>query len=361
MASTIDNPTAEKYVVEVLNKFKSLERSASLRDDWINRISHYAVPTLYNFKYDQTDQRSNLPDDVYDSSMVQASNTFASGMYSFLTNPSSKWMTLVLRNREQMNAPGVRDWLEEVERIVYQTALSSNFYPALHLSYRSLTFGNCVIFRERDALDILRYYPLALTDCYFEYDAKRRINSMYRKIRRTPIQLIEEYGNLVPESIRQKAKDGQYNKHEIVIHCVRPRWQRDPQKNDSLNKKYESVYILQEGAIKLKESGFDKFPFFVGHFIQDPVSPYSYGPGHLSLYDVKSLNQFMLTTIRSSQKLADPVVSIPHDGYVLPYVQDPGAVNIRLSEDPNDVAKIVAGGGNLQPAFQLIEDAGGGR
>ena len=329
---------SKKRVEEYKKKLESLESSASMRDDWIDRISHYAVPTLYNYKYDQTNNRSNLPADIYDSEMVQASFEFANLFYSYLTNPSSKWVQMVVED-ELMEMPGVKDYLEMADKKVSKVLAQSNFYSAIHQAFRSLVMGNCVIYREKDDKEVVRYYSLPLSECYFEYDKKDRVTSMYRKVRRTPLQLIEEFPKTVDKKVREDEKNNKSHALVRCLHIVRPRWHRDVSKRDKLNKAYESVWVDLDNCTILSESGYDKFPYFVGHYIRDPHQPYSYGPGHLCFYDAKSLNQLALSLLRRAAKEADPVVNLPHDGYILPYLQDPGSVNYRTSDDPKDKAE----------------------
>ena len=328
---------SKERVANYKKKFDALLSDASSRDDWINRINHYAVPTLYNYQNNPTNHRSNLPSDVYDSEMVQASIEFSNLFYSYLTNPASKWVQLVVE-ADMMKMPGVKDYLESVDKKVATVLSQSNFYSAIHQGYHSLTAGNCVMYREKDEKDIVRYYPLPLTECYFEYDSKNRINSMYRKVRKTPLQIIEEFPKTASKEIRDMIKNNNVNTVEC-IHIVRPRWQRDVSKKDKLNKAYESVWIDTAHETLLSEDGYDKFPYFVGHYIRDPHSPYSYGPAHLCLYDAKSLNQLVLSLIRRASKEADPPVNLPHDGFILPYLTDPGSMNYRTSDDPKDKAE----------------------
>ena len=337
MSDDIISPV-DSRVEQYAKKLQQLESDASQRDDWLNRINHYANPTLYNYKYDQTNHRANLPDDIYDSEMVQASFEFSNLFFSYLTNPASKWFTISL-DEELMKQPGVKDYLEQVERKVAATLAQSNFYSSIHQAYKSLTAGNCVLYREKDAKDTVRYYSLPLTECYYEFDHKNRVNAMYRKVRKTPLQLIEEFPKTVSKKVRDDAKNERILNQVQCMHVVRPRWQRDTSKKDKLNKAYESVWLDLDNKTILSEDGHDKFPYFVGHYIRDPHSPYSYGPAHLCFYDAKSLNQLVLSTLRRASKEADPVVNLPHDGYIQPYLQDPGSVNYRTSDDPKDKAE----------------------
>ena len=343
-------------ITDLLKRFSNLESSFSQRDDWLNRISHYATPTLYNYKNDKSSSRSNLPNDVYDSTMVQSANIFANGLYSYLTNPSSKWFKLILRDKKQMEISGVKDWLESVENKMFSVLSATNFYSEMHQQYSSLVGGNCVLYREKDVEDVVRYYALPLTDCYFELDSRGKVGAMYRRIKRTPLQVVDEFPETVSEKVRQMAQTAQADTYIDVIHGVRPRWHRDMRKKDKLNKKFESVYIDKDNKTLLKEDGYDTFPFFVGWFIKDPSSPCGYGPGHLCMYDIKTLNQMMVTTIRAAQKQADPPFSIPHDGYIMPFLTDPGAVNYRLTEDANDTAKPLVTGSNFLVGMEMIRD-----
>ena len=327
-----------KRVEAYKKKLQVLESDASQRDDWINRIDHYAVPHLYNYQNDGGTSRSNLPDDIYDSEMVQASFEFSNLFFSYLTNPSSQWLQTTV-SQDKLKESGVKDALESVDKKIRQGLSLTNFYSSMHQCYYSLVKGNCVLYREKSPDQIARYYALPLSECYFEYDNKNKVNSMYRKVKKTSLQIVEEFPKTAHEKVRKEAKSEKGSTLHDCLHIVKPRWQRDVKKKDKLNKAYESIWIDLDNITILKEDGYDNFPYFVGHYLRDPHSPYSYGPAHLCFYDAKSLNQLALAVLRRASKEADPVTNLPHDGFMMPYLTDPGDINYRTSDDPKDKAE----------------------
>jgi hypothetical protein len=56
---------------------------------------------------------------------------------------------------------------------------------------------------------------------------------------------------------------------------------------------------------------------------------YGRSPAMNALADMKTLNKMTETMIVSSQKVADPPLQLPDDGYILPIITRPGGINYR--------------------------------
>jgi hypothetical protein len=63
---------------------------------------------------------------------------------------------------------------------------------------------------------------------------------------------------------------------------------------------------------------------------------YGYSPGVIMLPDIKMLNAITKTVIKGAQKIVDPPLIMPHDGFLLPLRTVPGGINYRLSGSPQD-------------------------
>ena len=56
---------------------------------------------------------------------------------------------------------------------------------------------------------------------------------------------------------------------------------------------------------------------------------YGSSPGMTALPEVKTLNKMAETMIIAAQKVVDPPMQLPDDGFILPIVTSPGGLNFR--------------------------------
>lgn len=345
----------EEDVKGLLQQFSDLDGEVGDRDEWMNEIFHYAIPHRYNQKYNELNRAQELPTNIFDSAMIQATETFSSGLFSYLTNPASRWLALRTRNKSQMKEFGVSKFFYESTSIVLDVLAESNFYHEIKAFFVDLIVGNAVLYMESDKDEIVRFTCINPMECVWAEGATGKVNVVFRKFKMTVAQLVEKFGDAVSGKVKDAAKNGKWNQQIDVVHCVRPRWRRDITKLDNLNKQFESVYFEKDVKNVLSESGYDKFPYFVARYIKNSGQQYGYGPGNMCVCDEKMLNQLMLCTIRSIQKDTDPVLTVPSDSFILPILQDPGAINFRISGSAEDRIDLLKSGTNYQAVFELIK------
>jgi hypothetical protein len=76
----------------------------------------------------------------------------------------------------------------------------------------------------------------------------------------------------------------------------------------------------------------------------------------VSYSDIKMVNDMAKTLIRASQKVVDPPLVLPHDGYLLPIKYGPGALNFRIKGAANDEIKPLIQNVNLPIGLEVIND-----
>jgi hypothetical protein len=118
---------------------------------------------------------------------------------------------------------------------------------------------------------------------------------------------------------------------------------------------YAGVWIEYQKKRVVQETGFNEFPFMVPRFYKNPTEIYGSSPAAVAYPDIKMLNTMSYTILRASQKMVDPPLIMPHDGYLLPLKLSPGALNYRISGNPQDRIEPLAPNQNIPIGMQQEE------
>ena len=158
-----------------------------------------------------------------------------------------------------------------------------------------------------------------------------KINTVYRTYMMTARQIMEKYPDVFSNEQIEQFKKKPYEEHEC-LHVVEPNDEFLPDSVKSTNKEYVSVFIFLGGekAI-LEESGYDVFPYVVPRWQKTAEEIYGRGPGSTALPDIKMVNEMMKTIIKSGQKVTDPPLMVPDDGFILPIRTTPAGINFYRS------------------------------
>ena len=123
----------------------------------------------------------------------------------------------------------------------------------------------------------------------------------------TARQIRQQFGARAGPSIdRALSNKDTVNEEFNIIHCVRPRRDRDPDRIDSLNMAFESLYVQEKDRIVVEESGFDEFPFAVPRYDVVYREVYGRGRGVILLPAVRRLNRIAKDYLEMSNKWVNP-------------------------------------------------------
>lgn len=295
-------------------------------------LAYYCLPLKSHITADQT-PGAFLPPDVYDSTAIHAAQIFASGMYAYMTNPASRWFGLAFSDPALNETK--RGWLREQEDIIYEVLANSNFYQPVHEIYVDLiVFGTANMYEEEDPDDYVRFYSRDLAESCIVENARGIVDTNFRTFELTARQAVEKWGlKRVSEEVRKCVLEAQKGDELFeFLHVVQPRHERDVAKQDAKNLPWESVYIDKKAKKKMQVGGYHEFPFFVPRFTKRANSPYGYSNSMVALPDIKMLNSMSYTILKAEEKMVDPPLQGPDDGYILPLDTSPGALNYHRTE-----------------------------
>ena len=271
--------------------------------------------------------------DVYDGTAIWAMEQLAAALQSYLTNPTTRWFNLIVQGGVTLESltRESKMYLEQVADIMYHeySRPVAQFDPMMHEYYLDITsIGTASIFQWYDnRTDSLAFRTFPIAEVRFAENGNGQVDTHYLKRMYTTRQ-IEALFNDIPEDLAKKiAADETGNQEVTVLHMVFPRTDKDFNKYASgVNKPFASIWLCEDTKEVIDESGFDSFPYHVARWSKTSGEIYGRSPAMTCLPDIKMLNQMSKTVIKAAQKVVDPPILVPDDGFMLPLNMNPGEV-----------------------------------
>jgi hypothetical protein len=292
------------------------------------QVSNYILPNRSDYLVDKTPGQKRMTY-IFDASPVWALEMFAAGMHSLLTSNSLQWFYLHADDERVNRVDRVRAWLDAVAANLYgifnsprHNFASQSYEMFLDLgSIGSSTMG-VLDSKRNDVLFSTRH----MKECVWRENEEDRVDQNIRKFSWTAKQAYQQWGSKCGEKVAKAAIDRPETKFDF-LHGVRPRRQRDPQRADARNMAFESIYVSLSDMDEISVSGFLEFPYLCPRFSKCSGEIYGRGPGVMALPDVQMVNQFKKLILKGAQKVIDPPLQVPDDGFLLPVKTTPGSLN----------------------------------
>ena len=337
-------------VDRVVNRFNKMEADRGTWNQHWQEIGELMFPHHPTFIGAET-KGTKKALRMYDATPVHASEMLAAGLHGFLTNPASQWFSLSLDDESLANRRDVKVWLTQVQDIMYkemqnaQSAFSSHIHE-MYLEYG--TFGTGIMFiGENMDKDGLLFQAPPLSACYIDENEDGRVDTLYRLIPYTVKQVFERWGDAASEKTQKAYADKKFDDLVEVIHAVEP--------SGKAPLRFNSFYVERSQKHMLQNGGYKTFPFAVPRFYKASGEKYGRGPGVTALPDVKMLNEMMKTTIKAAQKIVDPPLQAPDDGFIQPIRTIPGGINYFRRGTGDRIEPLVTNG-NIPISLEMMEE-----
>lgn len=309
-------------------------------------ITDYVMPYRGGFTKEYIEGEERMQK-IFDSTAPDALEVAASGVYSNSVNPSSRWLHLQLKNRELMADDDVKKWLNDSSELA-QSMIDRILAMAMIENFMDwLGYGMAALFinEEDDIATPFSGTAYPLKDIYAMLDYKNQIRTVFRKFRLSYNQAVEQFGDKLPATIRERYEKGDKYKDEIrFLHCVTRRSERDITKKGKDNMPWASYYICRETFDIVDEGGYEENPYIIPRFSVIPGETYGRGPMTKALPVVRALNQKVHNQIDASNLAIRPPMDVPEDAYITPLRLTPGARNINQNQNGVKATPITAVG-----------------
>lgn len=271
---------------------------------------------------------------IFDSTAILAANTLASSVHGALTNPAVRWFNLRFRQDALNMVDEAVEWIQSCGERVWYALQESDFNLQINEAYQDLVcFGTSCITEEAESETEwlgIDFSTLPIREIYFEQDHKGNILRFYRRLQWTALQIMDKFGNKVPELVKEKAKATNQADHKFtVIMAIYPRKGKEDADTTQIlapkERPYAVKFILhQESEILGEEGGYYEMPAFLPRWQKASGSMWGYGPGAIALSDTITLNTMVEQRLAAAAKVIDPVTMVTERGLMSDLDLSPG-------------------------------------
>ena len=255
----------------------------------------------------------------YNNTSRLSVRTLASGMMAGITSPARPWFKLAPTNDVLKENAAVKQWLHEVQTIMYAVYSQSNVYNSLHMLYAELgTFGVGVMGIYEDFDNVIWCKPYTIGSYMLASNGKDEIDTFYREYEITVAQCIKQFGkDECSDEVQSQWKNGNTEKWIKVVHVIEPNDDRDQSSPLASDMAFRSVYYewgknTQKANKFLRESGFEEFPITAPRWDITGEDVYATdSPGMVALGDTKALQLGERRKYQALDKVVDPPLQGP--------------------------------------------------
>jgi hypothetical protein len=324
------------------------------------QIANYMLPNRNDYLVTKTPGQKRMTY-IYDAMPVWAAEQFAAGVHSLLTSQSLQWFALHADD-DRVNADDdVRAWLDGAAATMYSIFNGSrqNFASQSYEMFLDLgTIGSaCMGVLDSQRSGIL-FTTRHMKECIWRENEEDRIDTNIRQWEYTAKQAYQAWGKRAGGKVVEAYGDSTGKglaKKFTFLHAVRPRKNRDPQRADNRNMAWESVYVSVADQEEISVSGFTEFPYLCPRAERCSNETYGRGRGTINLPDVQMLNELKKLVVKAAQKVIDPPLQVPDDGFLMNIKTVPGSMNFYRATLPAQ-ARIepIKTGGEIQIGVEMI-------
>lgn len=354
MADNFDNPLAPL--------FKRYEALATHRANWEHhwqQVADYIHPDRTDFTVRNVAGGHKRRVKVFDSTGIEANQRLAAALQGMLTPPSEPWFELRSSLAGLSDSEKVREWLTSVRDIMLEqiNLPNANFHGQCHELYSDEgSFGTAVMFIGDGESNKrpLHFKAISLSECTIAENDWGVVDTLFRKYKMTLRQAAQMFGEEnLSDDLRQKLKDGKYDNEAEFLNAVIPTAEDDTTRQQ-VGHKWTSIHAEVRTKHEVARRGFHEFPYVVPRWSKLTGEMYGRGPGMAALPDVMMLNEMAKTTIKAAQKVVDPPLQAPDDGFLGPLRTLPASVNYYRAGS-NDRIEPLATGANVPIGLELLE------
>jgi len=327
-------------------EFLKTQRSA-FEQQW-NEVVDRVLPRHPGFNRGKGQPGTVRAQRIYDATAQLGLRHFAAATDSMITPRTQVWHRLISENDALEDNQNVKRYLDDVTKALFTMRYrwKAGFTQAFGGTYTSIgAFGaGGVMIEDAVRRRGARYRFCPLQRLWYA-EGEDGIDKAFMMWPMTVRQAVQKFGkSSLPQSL-QNLLEREPEKVTDFLHVVQPRQDRDVSKLDSLNMRFESLWVSMQGKKIVERSGFRTFPVAIGRFYVDDDSDYGAGPAGDVLPDIAMVNEMERTNIKGAQKAVDPPLLLPEDGALEGFDLRSGSLNYGgLNDRGEQLVKVLESG-----------------
>jgi hypothetical protein len=282
---------------------------------------------------------------IYEGTALLACAEIAAGIQGLLCSPAERWFNLEAYNKQLIEDDDALLWLETVSDLIYMhlSFPMAGFNPSMsEVLQDEVGYGTgCLYSAWNDKAGQMRFRSFPLASIFISEDNEGKVDTVYRTQLYTPRQAMQIWGDACPKVVKDAAQEKPYSPFTF-LHCVQPREDFNPSLKDNLNMPYASYWLWVGGAANqtgsivqptqagqseiISESGYSSFPYQIPRWSKISGEIYGRSPAQTAMPDIKTINAIARTLLTAAEKIIDPPILIPDDGFVSPFKTVPGSI-----------------------------------
>lgn len=330
----------EKRAKEVIDRFDKLKGSRSQWDSLWEDVCTFVTPRRGGIISPHVKGGSRMSR-VFSCTAIDSNDIFAAGLYGHLCAPP--WFLLQPQNAGTESSEEENVWFSDVTKILHEELALSNFNLMVFEHFKDLgAIGTGCLFVEEGDKTALNFLNLFIADFAIQENRRKEVDTLYRKIRYTARQAVQEFGqeNVGPSVQRACENPAKWDEIFEFIHWIHPR-NEVPGKLSKTDLPWASIYVAVKDKLIVKEGGYYELPFMADRLDKESNEIYGRGIGIKMLPEIKLLNKMVETTIRAAQKVVDPPMMVPDDGFLQPLRTVPGGISYYRSGTPDRIEPFI--------------------
>ena len=300
--------------MQKMNKrMESLRADRSEYMDYWGQLSDYHLAHRGRFLNKTAGRKIKRNTKQYNNTSRMAVRVAESGLMAGVSSPARPWFKLGTGDPGLAEHKAVKDWLFQVQSIMYRVFSASNVYNSLHSLYGELlVFGtaNMGVYENFDT--VIRCEQETIGSFMLGMGADNKIDTRYKEYSQSAGQLVKKFGiENVSDDVRRMWNNGDIETPVNIVHAIEPNDDRDGMSPLARDKAFRSVYY-EAGAkgsegIFLFESGFDEYPCMSPRWDVAADEIYSEDcPGMMAIGDTKGLQLGERRFYQALDKVGNP-------------------------------------------------------
>lgn len=292
---------------------------------------------------------------IVDPTATYAVRVCAGGLMSGLASPSRPWFKIIpTKMRTTINADA-RQWLDQVEDIIYEVLAGSNFYNSFAQECEDIiVFGTAPTIIYEDEQDTIRLYNPCIGEYYLSSSSTNRVDGLYRTFVMTVAQIVDFFQlENCPKEIQDKweQKGNQLDFEYIIAHSIEPNFAIKGAEDSKVKGKFtwrETYWLYGKGSEKpLYLRGFLDQPFTASRWTTQSNDAYGRSAGMDVLPDVVQLQVMTRRMAEAIEKMVRP-----------PLLADMQLKNMPSSILPGHVTYVagLGAGTGMRPIYEVNPD-----
>lgn len=337
----------------ILRRSVELKRERQSYDNTCKEIAEHVQPYRERYNSDDNNRGDKKTQSIINNAPTLDCDTNAAGMQAGITSPTRPWVGMTTKNKKLTAHDSMRVWLGELDDAMLDVINGSNAYLKFHEMYVDLTaFSTAVELIEEDPDTIINCTIVPLGSYALATNAKGKVDTLYRWMRMTVRQLVDEFGlDNCSRYVRDAYGRKSFEESREVLHAIEPNLNIVPGRIGPDGMAFKSWWLETAGNEEdgfLRQRGYNEQPFIAPRWSTTGQEVYGTGPGQKAIGDCKSLQEAERRLMQLTEKITDPPMVGPASMRDEPVDLLPGGINYEGAD---------SGGRGFRPAIELPAQA----